>query len=291
MKVVILAAGYANRLRSETQDGLIPKTLLPITINGKRASILSFIYDKIREIKDNVDGVIVVVNDKYEKSIKQETAKYFGEHKNEVNFGVRIISDESKDASEAKGANYAMRLAANAIPSSYKGEIMVMASDNYFDFSLNDLVAEYDRLSEKKPVNMVVSKVYPDEEREFIAKNFGILNIGKNNKIIGLDEKPGIENLKSNNVSLALYMFNNRDFKRINEYMDMMSDDPKKRDSLGYFINYLTKNTHTYTYPIDTFFCDIGTPEEYRKMRDEGHYTDSAIGILSRIVNNPKEFD
>lgn len=273
MKVVILAAGYANRLRSETQDGLLPKTVLPITINGKKSSILSFIYDKIGEIKDDVDELVVVVNDKYEKSIIEETQKYYNKHSR--NFDISIISDGSADPSEAKGANYAMRIAQANIPDDYTGDIMVMASDNYFDFSLNEFVDEYNRLSNKKPINMVVSKVYPDSEREFIAKNFGILDIGKNNKILGIDEKPGIENLKSNNVSLALYMFNNEDFKRIHEYMDMMKDDPKRRDSLGYFINYLTKCTDMYTFPIDSFFCDIGTPEEYRKMRDEGHNTET----------------
>ena len=269
MKVVILAAGYANRLRSETQDGKLPKTLLPITIDGKKASILSFIYDKIGEIKDEVDELIVVVNDKYEKSITEETKKYFNKHG--ANFDISIVSDGSADPSEAKGANYAMRIAQANMSENYNGDIMVMASDNYFDFSLNDLVDEYKQLSNKKSINMVVSKVYPDEDREFIAKNFGILNIGKNNRILGLDEKPGIENLKSNNVSLALYIFNNKDFKRIHKYMDMMSDDPKKRDSLGYFVNYIIERTNTYTYPIDSFFCDIGTPEEYRKMRDVGH--------------------
>ena len=265
MKVVILAAGYANRLRSETQDGLLPKTVLPITINGKKASILSFIYDKIKEIKDDVDELIVVANDKYERILKDETVKYFNKNR-DFDFKIRVISDGSRDASEAKGANYAMRLAALNIPEDYNGDIMVMGCDNYFDFSLCDLVDEYKYLSTTQPINMVVSKVYPDSEREFIAKNFGILNIGKNNRILGLDEKPGIENLKSNNVSLALYMFNSEDFKRIHDYMDMMRDDPKKRDSLGYFINYLTRNTKSYTYPIDSFFCDIGTPEEYRKM-------------------------
>ena len=62
MKAVILAGGYANRLRSVTDNGRIAKTLLPIDVEGKTQPILYFLLDKIHSLK-GVDEIIGVVND------------------------------------------------------------------------------------------------------------------------------------------------------------------------------------------------------------------------------------
>lgn len=261
MKAVILAGGYANRLRSITDNGRIAKTLLPIEVKGKTQPILYFLLDKIHSIK-SVDEIIVVVNDLYHDQIKKACQDY----NSKINF--TLVSDGSNSPESAKGANYAILKANNTIPISYEDKILVMASDNYFEFDLNELVKKYDDLTMQppRPINMVLSKVYPDSEREYIAKNFGILNIGKSKRIISLDEKPGIENLKSNNVSLAIYIFNRTDLDKIETYMEQNKLDKNKRDSLGYFINFTIENSPTYTYEIDGEFCDIGTPDEYRKL-------------------------
>ena len=259
MKVVILAGGYANRLRSVTNNGEIPKTLLPISINNESKPILFYLLEKIEKLP-NVDEIIVIVNDKYIDSIKEAVNVY------SPNVDVSIYSDGSHSPETALGANVAVQLANENISKSYAGDIMIMASDNYFEFPLSDVVNYYENLKDKygDNINLVVSKKYPDSEREFIANNFGILNIDSDNRIISFDEKPGIENLKSNNASLALYMFNRRDLDKIDEYMD--SATGKARDSLGHFINYMINNTETYTYPITGIFYDIGTPDEYLRL-------------------------
>lgn len=262
MKAVILAGGYANRLRSVTDNGRIAKTLLPIEAEGKNQPILYFLLDKIHAIKD-IDEIIVVVNDLYKKQISNACKNY----QSSVKF--TIVSDGSNGPEQAKGANYAILMANKTIPQDYEDNVLVMASDNYFEFDLNEMVDKYDDISSHvcEPINMVISKVYPDSEREYIANNFGILNLGYDKKINSLDEKPGIENLKTNNVSLAIYMFNRPDLNKIGEYMEQNKSDKKRRDSLGYFINYTIQNSPTYTYEIDGEFCDIGTPDEYYKMR------------------------
>ena len=262
MKAVILAGGYANRLRSVTDNGRIAKTLLPIEAEGKNQPILYFLLDKIHAIKD-IDEIIVVVNDLYKKQISNACKNY----QSSVKF--TIVSDGSNGPEQAKGANYAILMANKTIPQDYEDNVLVMASDNYFEFDLNEIVDKYDDISSHvcEPINMVISKVYPDSEREYIANNFGILNLGYDKKINSLDEKPGIENLKTNNVSLAIYMFNRPDLNKIGEYMEQNKSDKKRGDSLGYFINYTIQNSPTYTYEIDGEFCDIGTPDEYYKMR------------------------
>ena len=55
MKSVILAAGYATRLRPLTDD--VPKHLLPV---GGR-SMLDWVLDSVREVED-VDAIHLVTN-------------------------------------------------------------------------------------------------------------------------------------------------------------------------------------------------------------------------------------
>ncbi len=259
MKVVILAGGYANRLRPVTNNGEIAKTLLPISVGGETKPILYYLLEKIEKLS-NLDEIIIIVNDKYKEQIKSNVNLY------SPRVDVSIYSDESNAPENAKGANTAVLIANKYIPTNYHGDIMIMASDNYFEFQLSEVVDYYENLKDKygDNINLVVSKRYPDSEREYIANNFGILNIDKNSRIISFDEKPGIENLKSNNASLALYVFNRYDLNMINDYMDKA--EGKARDSLGHFINYVIENSETYTYAITGIFYDIGTPEEYYRL-------------------------
>lgn len=270
MKIVILAGGYATRLESRTNGGEVAKTLLPITVEGKTQPILYFILDKINQIQTvkDISEIIVVTNAKYYNQIKEACKewKVNNPRKNgELLF--TILNDGSKNKSEAIGANMDMNLANRYISPNSEEHILVMASDNYFDFDLDDFLiyGQYKEIMHG-PSNLVVSKVYPDSDREFIAKNFGILNLGAENHILSLDEKPGIENCKSNNVSLALYLFNRHDFALLDHYLTLKQDNKKERDSLGYFINYLVQNAKSFTFPHLGTFYDIGTPDEYDKL-------------------------
>lgn len=259
MKVVILAGGYANRLRSVTNNGEIAKTMLPIYADGQDKPILYHLLEKVERLQ-SVDEIIIIVNDKYKQQIRDAVNFY------QAIKPVSIYSDGSNDPENAKGANVALQIANQHIPADYRGDVMVMASDNYFEFKLEDLISYYEMLKDEfgNNINIIASKEYPDGDREYIAKNFGILNIGEGNKIVGLDEKPGIENLKSNNVSLALYMFNRLDLTLVEDYMQQATG--KARDALGYFVNYMINNTDCFTYPVVGKFLDIGTPEEYYKL-------------------------
>lgn len=266
MKVVILAGGYARRLEPVTNGGEIAKTLLPIDVDGDPRPILHHLLEKVVDVGE-VDEIIVVVNEKYKHQIKESCDLFYATNET-YDKRLTILSDGSTGPENATGANNAMRVANAHIPANYRGNVMVMASDNYFEFPLTRLVDYYYKLQDDfgDYINLIVSKVYPDSQREFIAKNFGIINADSNNHITSLDEKPGIENLKSNNVSLALYILNRQDFAEIDNYM-ATTPDAKKRDSMGYFVNHLiTQNHNCYTYPYSGKFCDIGTPDEYYSL-------------------------
>lgn len=271
MKAVILVGGYATRLKDITHNGAIAKTMLPITAEGKTQPILYFILDKICQthvIKDNFDEIIVITNDKYIDQIKDACNRYAWQPPFPKK--LTVMSDGSNSPENMLGAIGTLRLVNSIIDDSYTGDIMVLAGDNYFDFDLNDLV-KFHRLKtqanhSKKCVNTIVSKVYPETEKEHIANKFGILDVGNHNLVKSLDEKPSVDEMKSTNVSLAVYLFNRTDFNSIEDYLAQPNLTAKQRDSLGFFINYIIKNTKTYTFEFDGNFIDIGTPDDYRLM-------------------------
>ena len=261
MKVVILAAGYATRLTEVTDNGKIAKTLLPIEVNGKQKPILHFLLDKVQALP-NVDQLIVITNSLYIKNIYNSINEY--SKQNNPTWLPTILTDGTIKA-PATGANFALQMANEEIDQDYPDDILVMASDNYFEFSLLDMYYQQQQLKANygDDVNQIACKTYPKKDKEFIAKNFGLLQTTANNQVVALQEKPGLKGIepKSTNVSLALYMLNRPDLSLIEEYMSTATG--KARDSIGLFINYLVQNTSSFAYPIRGKFLDIGTPEEY----------------------------
>ena len=75
MKAVILAAGYAKRLNSITNNGEIPKTLLDINVHGKKMPILVYLLDKINQI-NSIDEIIIFTNNKFFNQILSVCGQY-----------------------------------------------------------------------------------------------------------------------------------------------------------------------------------------------------------------------
>lgn len=266
MKAVILAAGYATRLESVTEGGRIAKTMLPITKEGKTQPMLFYLLDKINAIneeKEIVDEIIVLSNEKYTSQI----AKACSDYEREVGgVEINVVSDGTTCKEEALGANGDLRLVNYLIKDDVS--VLIVGSDNYFDFSLSDLVKAYKkkRKEVKKDISMMVSKEYPSEMRSTIQKNYGMLNVDSNGKVVNIVEKPlvtlGYE-VESNLVSTACYLLDRQHFAKIDEYMSIFENDKKRRDSLGFYIGWLAENIDLYNFSFDSEFVDIGTPNEY----------------------------
>ncbi len=273
MKAVILGAGYATRLRSVTNNGEIAKPLLEISAEGKTQPILYFLLDKLFKT-DYFDEVIIITNNKYYSQFYSAVQEYANAGKS--NCEINVLNDGTNSSEEAKGANGDLFIVNNYIPKDYNDDVLVVAGDNYFDFDIADLVEfYYDICTENNcDCNVVVSKKYPESEKENIADKFGILDLDKTSRVYALDEKPGVEKIKSTNVCLATYVFNRADFDLISLYLESVAETQKQKDSLGYFINFIIKNTLTYTYQFRGKFIDIGSPEDYYSLITKSTTTD-----------------
>ncbi len=121
MRAIILAAGYATRLRPLTDS--IPKQLLPV---GGRP-MLDWVCDRVAEVTDNVE---LVTNARFADDFR-EWAKRRG--------GVTVHDDGTVSNEDRLGAIGDIAFVLERIGAG--DDLLVIAGDNLFDFALGDFVA------------------------------------------------------------------------------------------------------------------------------------------------------
>ena len=128
MQCVLLAAGYATRLYPLTEN--MPKALLRL---GKK-TILDMVVEKIDEVED-IENIYIVTNEKFSDHFLNWSKSYKGSKQ------IKIINDRTTSNDNRLGAIGDLKYVIGL--ENISDEILVMASDNIFDFSLNDFVDMY----------------------------------------------------------------------------------------------------------------------------------------------------
>ena len=244
MKAIILAAGYGTRLYPLTKD--TPKALLPI----KERPLLSYTIEKIEEAED-IEEVFIVVND-----IHYEKFSEWLEH-NRSNFKKKVvlINDGTKKNEERLGGVRDLTLVLDN--QKIQDDVLVLAGDSLFDFSLSEVVEFFNNKKE------VVNAAYELDSLEE-ARRFGVLELNSENKTIkSFEEKP--EEPKSKTISLACYIFPKEKLKYIREY----ADSYKEKEGVGFIIKDLIKQRkEVYAYKVEGRHFDIGVIEDYKKANE-----------------------
>ena len=239
MKAIILAAGYATRLYPLTKDKA--KALLPL---GKQP-IINYIIDQIEKI-DEIDMTYVISNTKFYQQFVDwaEGTNYSKE--------IKIIDDKT-DSDETKlGAigdlNYLVET------ENVDDDIMVIAGDNYFTYSLGDF---YNFFKEKGDAISVAVM----EDREDI-KRMGVAVIDENDRVIDLEEKP--QDPKSNLAVYATYAYGKDTLPLLKKYLD----EGNNPDAPGFFPQWLFEQKDVYAYMFDGESYDIGLPSSYKEVNE-----------------------
>jgi len=241
MKCVILGAGYATRLYPLTKNK--PKPLLPIA--GK--PLVNYIIEKVEEVEE-VDEIFIVTNKKFHEQFVvwlEENEKKFTKKVSLVWDG---IIDEEQRLGGARGLFEVIK------EKEINEDILIVAGDSLFDFSLKSMVAFF---KEKKKIVCAAFKLKTKKE----AKRFGVVKL-KNKKIIDFEEKP--ENPKTNLMIIALYIFPKSDLNEIEQYVKRA----KSGEGIGYLINYLFKKQDVYGHVFSGRFFDIGVLDDYKKANE-----------------------
>ena len=243
MKCILLAAGYATRLYPLTEH--MPKALLML---GSK-TILDRVFDKIEEV-ESVDEVYIVTNHRFADNFSDWAKNYKGR------LSVKVLDDGTTSNDNRLGAigdiNYVLENA------NVSGEILVMASDNIFDFSLNDMDSLF-----KRTGTSVIAAHYVEEKSEL--QRMGVVEFDDNYKVVGFVEKP--QEPKTHWGVLPFYFYTKEATALIPQYLA----DGNNPDAPGHLVPYIADRVGVYGYTFDTMAIDIGTPkslEEAQKLFD-----------------------
>lgn len=253
MKAIILAAGYATRLRPLTDTWA--KELLPV---GGRP-IIDRILDKLAGV-DGLDEVHVVTNARKARAFVDWSRGH----------DVTIHDDGTTSNDDRLGAIGDMLFVIDR--AGLDDDLIVIAGDNLFDFELGDLVAFWRTKGEASAV--AVRDVGSLE----LASQYGVVELDGDGRIHSFVEKPA--DPVSSLAATATYVFHRDHARLIRAYLDGEhgSDQP------GRFVGWLQRREPVYGWVFHETWFDIGN---HAQLLEADNRLRIAAGLPPRDVYSP----
>jgi glucose-1-phosphate thymidylyltransferase len=233
VKTIVLAAGYATRLYPLTLT--VAKPLLPV---GGRPMI-DHLLDRIRGL-DEPGEVHVVTNHKFVASFEAWAAE---------RDGVTVHDDGTTSEDDRLGAigdiAFVVERAGLA-----GDDLLVVAGDNLFDFSLAGYVAWWRGKGKASAVAL------HDVGDLALARQYGIVELGADERIVSFQEKPAEP--ASTLAATATYLFHREHAALLGDYLAGGSSP----DQPGRFVAWLVDRAPVYGYRFEGDWRDIGDAEQ-----------------------------
>jgi glucose-1-phosphate thymidylyltransferase len=227
MKAIVLAAGYATRLYPLTLS--VAKPLLPL---GGRP-LLDRIVAGIGDVPE-VDGVHIVTNAKFAASFRDWAAG-----------GTAVVHDDGTTSEDDRlGAIGDIRFVLDE--TGIDDDLLVIAGDNLFDFSLAEYV---DWWRGKGEASAVALHDVGDLE---LAGRYGVVAVAADGRILSFEEKP--EQPRSTLIATAAYIFHRAHVPLLRRYLD----EGNSPDQPGRFVAWLTPRVPVYGFLFEGEWRDIG---------------------------------
>jgi len=221
MKALILAAGYATRLRPLTDS--IPKQLLPV---GGRP-MADWIVDKIRET--DAEEIHLVTNHRF-------ATDFGGWAPDDV-----IVHDDGTTSNDDRlGAIGDIQFVG------IDDDLLAIAGDNLFEYSLRDYV-EFWR--GRNGASCVAVHDVGDPE---LAKRYGVVDLDADGRVVALVEKP--EDPPTTLCATATYIFARDHLRLVDTYLE----EGNPHDQPGNFVAWLQAREPVYGYRFEGGWWDIG---------------------------------
>lgn len=201
-----------------------PKAMLKY----KGKPVISHIVDKIPQDME----IFVSTNKKFEVNFR----KWQKTLDREVTLCIEPVFNEEQSLGAVGSLNYwvkGLRITES---------LLVIASDNYFEFDLAKFISAYNGKS-------TLVAVYDIGDRNK-ASQFGVVQL-EGHKIVKLDEKP--PDPESSLIATACYILAPRIFSLLSQYCST-----GKRDNLGSFIAHLVSKDKVHAYTFTELWFDVG---------------------------------
>jgi glucose-1-phosphate thymidylyltransferase len=231
MKSLILASGFGTRLYPLT----LTRAKALLEYKGKAS--ISHILDRIPQDVD----VLVNINKKFEADFR----RWQDNIGREVTLCVEPVFTEEQALGAVGSLDYWIKA------ENITDDLLVIASDNYFELDLSKFIAAYNGK------NTLVA-VYDIGDKSK-ASQYGVVQLD-GCRIAGFEEKPAQP--KSSLIAVACYILPPRIFPILSQYCAQ-----KKRDNLGDFIAYLIEKDEVQAYVFTELWFDIGSIEVYQSLQ------------------------
>lgn len=198
--------------------------------------MVDWILDRIREV-DDVDEVHVVTNAKFAPAFRAWAPA-----------GVVVHDDGTTSEDDRRGA-----IGDIAFVDLVGDDLLVIAGDNLFDFSLRDFVAFWRAKGRASAVAL-----YDVGDRE-LARKYGIVELADDDRVVGFLEKP--EEPPSTLAATATYVFHRDHVALVRRYLEEGSSP----DQPGRFVAWLHAREPVYGYRVAGEWLDIGDQGQLRE--------------------------
>jgi glucose-1-phosphate thymidylyltransferase len=231
MNALVLAAGYATRLYPLTQT--VAKPLLPV---GGRPMI-DYIVDAISEVP-GLESLHVVTNSRFAEDFR----RWAGARDERP---VAVHDDGTRSDDDRLGAIGDIRFVVERAGLD-ADDLVVVAGDNLFDFSLRGQVAFW---REKGRASCLA--LYDVGDRE-LARQYGIVELDEQDRVVGFVEKPDAP--QSTLAATAAYVFHREHVALLDAYLG----EGNVPDQPGRFVAWLQAREPVYGYRARGEWHDIG---------------------------------
>lgn len=246
MKCLILAAGYATRLYPLTKDQ--PKPLLKVA--GK--PIIEYILEKVQALKD-VTEIYIITNARFHQHFHTWLDIYPSINTNSTPPHITLINDGTVSNEDRLGAVGDIHFVLKQ--QKINEDLLVIAGDNLFGFSLRELISYYGKNGRKSLV-----AVHDLKDAEKVKGRYGVVLLNKS-RIVDFEEKPQVP--KSSLASTACYLFNKNDLRLVEQALRQ-----GKADNPGDFIKFLVNTSEVHGFVFEEHCFDVGTFESLREAEE-----------------------
>jgi glucose-1-phosphate thymidylyltransferase len=254
LKALILAAGYATRLRPLTDTWA--KELLPV---GGRP-ILDSIVDRIDAVGE-IDEVHIVTN-----TSKAPAIRAWAEGR-----AVVVHDDRTTSNDDRLGAIGDMRFVLQE--AEIDDDLLVIAGDNLFEFSLVDLVVFW---RARLPGSVLAVR---DVGSIHLARRYGIVSLDADDRIVEFVEKP--DDPPSTLAATATYLYAREHVQLVETYLD----EGNEPDQPGRFVAWLHRREPVYGWRFDGDWFDIG---DHAQLLEADNQMRTVLGLPVRAVYSPE---
>jgi glucose-1-phosphate thymidylyltransferase len=232
VNAIILAAGYATLLYPLTQT--IAKPLLPLA--GR--PMVEYILDRLAELRD-LDGVHVVTNRKFAGAFEEWAAGA------EPGLPLAVHDDGTTSEDDRLGAIGDVRFVVER--ADLEGEdLLVVAGDNLFDFSLEGYVRFWRGKGEASA--LAVHEVSDPD----LLRQYGVVELDEDDRVLSLEEKPAEP--RSSLAATATYLYHAAHAQLLGTYLD----EGNSPDAPGNFAVWLHRRAPVYGFRFSGQWLDIG---------------------------------